>query len=189
MGCHIMTQHVFYTEFTRRKKGFIHGASSSGKMKLFLFTLTPLSGVSTLKGKLLSIDIITQDHLGSEMKFSFSWFPLTACLFYPSDLMRMSGMRYHPVMPQTQYAACVKGSARQFEVQSLLHFRSTWYCKHDCEGNCEKKSGSNPAMGWWLRNRTTPLRAFGMSCQEGVLDEQGKKVRWLLLHDLRSWFG
>lgn len=67
----------------------------------------PLSGASALKGKLLSIDIIR--HLGSEMfcrthrriSMGFLWLhpPTTTT----SDVKRMSGMRYHPVMSQSHY--------------------------------------------------------------------------------------
>lgn len=103
--------------------------------------------MSALKGKLLSIDISSQEHLGSEMKFAelitaFSWFPLTACLFYPSDLWRMSGMRYHPVMSQTQYATCLKSAPDGFKYRAYCTSEVPDIAKqrHDCAMNCEKKS-------------------------------------------------
>lgn len=97
----------------REKKGFFHGATSSGPIWNFFFTpstLTPLSGMSALKGKLFSIDIITREHIGS--REPITTFPCFFFLFFlglhiystpPSDLKGMSGMRYHPVMSQCAF--------------------------------------------------------------------------------------
>lgn len=61
------------------------------------------------QGRLLSTDIITQEHLRSVTSHflhnslkHFLVFCETSSVFYPSDLLRMSGMKYHPVMTQTQ---------------------------------------------------------------------------------------
>lgn len=97
----------------REKKGFFHGATSSGPIWNFFFT--PLHTDAIVRDVRTQGQIVFHWHNHSRTYwiqrahynislFFFSFLPWAAYLFHPpSDLKGMSGMRYHPVMSQCAF--------------------------------------------------------------------------------------